>query len=54
MALDSDNLQRAEAQFRGTQASAMVPMSTEPTHMIRAADDRAALAIDKLLRKLIF
>ena len=34
MALDSDNLQRAEAQFRGTRASTMVPMSTEPTHMI--------------------
>ena len=28
------NLQRAEAQFRGTHASTMVPMSTEPTHMI--------------------
>ena len=34
MVLDSDNLQRAEAQFRGTRASTMVPMSTEPTHMI--------------------
>ena len=34
LALDSDSLQRAEAQFRGTQAPAMVPMSTEPTHMI--------------------
>ena len=34
MALDSDKLQRAEAQFRGTRASTMVPMSTEPTHMI--------------------
>ena len=34
LALDSDNLQRAEAQFRGTQAPAVVPMSTEPTHMI--------------------
>ena len=34
MALDSEHLQRAEAQFRGTQAPAMVPMSTEPTHMI--------------------
>ena len=34
MVLDSDNLQRAEAQFRGTRASTMVPMSTDPTHMI--------------------
>ena len=34
MALDSDNLQRAEAQFRGARASTMVPMSTEPTHII--------------------
>ena len=34
MVLDSDILQRAEAQFRGTRASTMVPMSTEPTHMI--------------------
>ena len=34
MALDSDKLQRAEAQFRGTRASTMVPMSTDPTHMI--------------------
>ena len=34
MALDSDSLQRAEAQFRGTRASTMVPMSTGPTHMI--------------------
>ena len=34
MVLGSDNLQRAEAQLRGTQASTMVPMSTEPTHMI--------------------
>ena len=34
MVLDSDNLQRAEAQFRGTQASTMAPMSTEPTRMI--------------------
>ena len=34
MALDSDILQRAEAQFRGTRASTMVPMSTDPTHMI--------------------
>ncbi len=34
MVLDSEHLQRAEAQFRGTQAHTMVPMSTEPTHMI--------------------
>ena len=34
MELDSGNLQRAEAQFRGTHASTMVPMRTEPTHMI--------------------
>ena len=34
MVLDSEHLQRAEAQFRGTRASTMVPMSTEPTHMI--------------------
>ena len=34
MELDSENLQREEAQFRSTQASTMVPMSTEPTHII--------------------
>ena len=34
MVLDSEHLQRAEAQFRGTRASTMVPMSTDPTHMI--------------------
>ena len=32
--LDSEHLQRAEAQFRGTRASTMVPMSTDPTLMI--------------------
>ena len=34
MEFDSGNLQRAEAQFRGTQASTMEPMTIGPTHMI--------------------
>ena len=33
-ALDSENLQRTEAQFRGTRASSMVRTGTGATHMI--------------------